>query len=552
MSFISNVRREKWTKTSKAMLAMLLGASLLLSGCGGGGEKKQAASGGTAGAKKQILTIGTTNAPRSMNPISQADIAGMFITKFMYDSLLGEPEPYKFTYHLAESFETKDKQTYTIKLNPKAKWSDGKPLTADDVVFTINLVTNPKCESSWNRFLKFIVGLNDAGKNPSGGAVAGVVKKDATTIEVRCKRPMDPNYVKDQLGFNLLIFPKHIFEKIDPGKISSSSEGQKPTVFSGPFKLVKYVTNDHVEMEANKSYVRGTPKLEKVFFKIQNGTNMVVDLKAGKTQMSAGGGIGKIPIKDIEVLKKDKKLVVKNVPSLDSQLMEINNSNPEFNLHFRKAMVHAINRKRIVDQLYKGFSYVNPTVYTKASPVFDGTIPNPAYSVEEAKKELAASGYDVNKPLTLLVPLGNIQREQSADLIQQDLQAIGLKVSVQKMDFPTLMGRAQKGDFQILLMGLGMQADPDYIRFYEPGSLVNFSHIDDPKLTKMMQDAAIEADSAKRTQEYKAIQKYLADNQFHIALYGEENFIVQSADLVGGLKAYWHGSLDDVQEWHFK
>lgn len=551
MSFIGSMRNWKWKHTAKVMMTMMVGASLLLSGCGGGGDKK-AASGGSGSGKKQMLTIGMTNAPRSMNPVSQADIAGMFVTKFMYDSLLGEPEPYKFTSHLAESFETKDKQTFTIKLNPKAKWSDGKPLTADDVVFSINLVTNPKCESSWNRYLKFIEGLNDSGKNTSGKPLASVVKKDATTIEIKCKRPMDPNFVKDQLGFNFLIFPKHIFEKIDPAKISASAEGQKPTVFSGPFKLVKYVTNDHVEMEANKDYVRGTPKLKKIFVKIQNGTNMVVDLKAGKTQMAAGGGIGKLPVKDIEVLKKEKKLVVKNVPSLDSQLMEINNTNPEFNLHFRLAMVHAIDRKRIVDQLYKGYSYVNPTIYTKPSPVFDASIPNPAYSVDEAKKELAASGYDVNKPLTLLVPIGNVLREQSADLIQQDLQKLGLKVTVQKMDFPTLMSRAQKGDYQLLLMGLGMQADPDYSRFYEPGSPVNFSHVDDKKLTKMMQDAAVEADSAKRVQEYKEIQKYLADNQFHIALYGEENFIVQSADLVGGLKPYWHGSLDDLHEWHFK
>ena len=95
---------------------LVLGVSLLLgitmlSGCG-------SSSGGGGGGAKENLTIGMTNAPDSFNPLFNPGIAGQFTIRFMYDTLLGMPEPNKFTPQLAESFETQDKQNFTIKLNP--------------------------------------------------------------------------------------------------------------------------------------------------------------------------------------------------------------------------------------------------------------------------------------------------------------------------------------------------------------------------------------------------------------------------------------------------
>ena len=526
MGFMSRLRERKWSKTSKAIAAVLLGASLLMSGCGGG--SKSASTGGSAAKGGKALTIGMTNAPKSFNPLTQPDAAGQFVMRFMYDTLLGQPEPQKFTPHLAKSFETKDNKTYTVKIDPNAKWSDGKPITADDVIFTINLIANPKVESSLGRYIKPLAGLSSTGKLKEGQKLTSVIKIDDKTVEFVCRQPLDPNYVKNSLGFNVSILPKHIFEKIDPAKIPSSKAVQSPSVVSGPYKFTKYVTNDHIELAANDGFVLGAPKIKKIFIKIQNGTNLVVDLKAGKVQMSAGAGIGKVSINDIDVLKKEKNLVVKDVPSLGSQYIMPNDSDPEMNVHFRKALVHAVNRKQLVDQLYKGYGAVYPTMYTAASPVYDKTVKNPEYNVELAKKELAASGYDVNKEIVLMVPLGNVQREQSADLIQQNLQAIGLKVKLQKMDFPTLMTHNKKGDFKIMLMGLTLSADPDYMNLYETGGVSNFQKTADPKLMDMMSAAAFEADSAKRTQRYHEIQHYMAEQMFNIPLYGEQDFIIQN------------------------
>ena len=210
-------------------------------------------------------------------------------------------------------------------------------------------------------------GTDSVGKRPDGTPIPNLVAVDEHTVTFRTKKPVDPNYLKSMLGFEVYIVPKHVFEKIDPANISNSDAVTKPTVTSGTYKFVSYKTNDHVELAANEDYYKGSPKLKKVFIRIMNGTNLVTELKSGNVQLAASGGIGSVPVKDLDVLKKDSKLVVKTVPSLNTQYLEVNNSNPAFNVKFRRAVTMAIDRQKICDELYKGTAQVVPTVYTKVS-----------------------------------------------------------------------------------------------------------------------------------------------------------------------------------------
>lgn len=523
-------------------VALLLGGALV-SGCGSSKEEKTAA-------KSDILYIGMANPPEFFNPFLNPGIAGKFSIRFMYDTLLGMPEPNVFTPALAESFESKDNQNYTIKINPKAKWTDGKPVTASDVAFTLNAIANPKVETSKRSYIKMLEGVNDQGLLVEGASsIAGVVVVDDHTLTLKTKTPVDPNYLKGFLGFEVFIAPKHVFEKLEPAAIASSEAATKPAVTSGPFKFVAYKTNDHVEYEANSEYYQGAPKLKKIFIRIMNGTNLVTELKSGNIHMVAGGGIGIVPIKDLDMLKKDSKLVVKTAPALQGQYLDVNNSMPEFNTKFRQAITTAINRQQIVDQLYKGAAQLVPTIYTPASPVYDSSVASLPYDPAKAKQLLAESGFDASRELILSVPIGNVLREQSADLIQQDLKAIGLNVKQEKLDFPTLLARARKGDYQMILIGYALPIDPDYSSYFVPGGANNYAHTNDPKLTKMMLDAASMTSAEQRKAAYSEIQKYLNQQQFITSLYAQDYIIAQSKLLKGGLKEFWDGSLVNLHEW---
>lgn len=292
--------------------------------------------------------------------------------------------------------------------------------------------------------------------------------------------------------------------------------------------------------------------MKKVFLKVMNGTNLVTELKSGNVQLAASGGIGVIPIKDLDVLKKDSKLDVKTAPSLNTQYLEINNQNPSFNVKFRRAVTMAINRQQLCDDLYKGTAQLVPTVYTLVSPVYDKSVAPLPFDVEKAKAELAASGFDTSKEITLQVPIGNVLREQSADLIQQNLQAIGLNVKQQKLDFPSVLANAKKGEYEMMLLGYALNADPDYSQYFVPGGGSNFGHTDDAKLTEMMTNAALMTNADERKAAYSEIQKYMRDNQFVVSLYETDQIMAQSKNLKGGIKDFWEGSLDDLYEWHFE
>ena len=178
-------------------------------------------------------------------------------------------------------------------------------------------------------------GVNDQGILPEGvSAIPGVAVVDDHTLTLKTKTPVDQNYLKSFLGFEVFIAPKHVFEKLEPGNIASSEAATKPSVTSGPYKFITYKMNDHVEYEANADYYQGGPKIKKVFIRIMNGTNLVTELKSGSIHMAAGGGIGIIPIKDLDMLRNDSKLVVKTTPSLQGQYLDVNNSLPEFNAKF--------------------------------------------------------------------------------------------------------------------------------------------------------------------------------------------------------------------------
>ena len=536
-------------KKALALAVALAAGALLLGGCGG---KKSGSAQAAAGGKKDSLAVGMFNAPDSFNPLFNPGIAGQFTIRFMYDTLLGMPEINNFTPHLAKSFETTDNQNYTIKLDEKAKWTDGKPITADDVIFTLNMIANPKVQTTKGTYINMLDGTSTVGKVAEGQTIPNLVKVDDHTITFKTKAPMDQNMVKSMLGFEVYIVPKHIFEKLDPATIANSEAATKPTVTSGAYKFKEYKTGDHVELEANDQYFRGSPKIRKVFLRIMNGTSLVTELKSGNVHMAASGGIGAVPVKDLDILKQDSKLSVKAVPSLNTQYLEVNNQIPEFNVKFRRAVTMAIDREKLCKDLYKGTAHVVPTIYTKVSKVYDESVKPLPYDPEAAKKELAESGFDTSKEIVLQVPLGNIQREQSADIIQQNLQAIGLKIKLQKYDFPTVLSNCKKGDYQMLLLGYALTPDPDYRDYFVPGGGSNFAHTDDPKLTEMMTQAASVPTFEERKKLYKDIQIYMRDNQFVTSLYENDMFIVQDKTLKGGIKDFWEGSLDDLQNWHFE
>ncbi|MGG4409135.1 ABC transporter substrate-binding protein [Niallia taxi] len=517
---------------------------LLLTACSG-----VANTGTNSGSfKGNTMYIGLVNAPVSFNPINSSDIAASWLEKFMFDTFLEMTGPLEFTPKLADSFETEDNQTFTIKLNEKAEWSDGTPVTANDVAFTMNLVANPKTETAIGTYLTIIDGLNESGKFPDGVTeIPSLTIVDDKTIQFKTKTPVDPNMVKEQLGSKFMILPEHVLKDVAPEDLQKDPFMQKPTVTNGPFKFVQYAKDQYVEYEKNDNYYLGEVQLDKMFVKIMPAANLVAQLQTGEIQMNAAGGIGKIAVQDFDTVKGFENVTTKTEKTYGYQNMMFNTEKIT-DEKVRQAFAYAIDREKIVNQLLKGEGEIVDGPYTSVSPYLDKDLATYTYDPEKAKQLLEEAGWDFDKTIDFVVPIGNKVREQSADIIAQNLEAIGIKLNTTTYDFPTIMSKAKAGEFDLLLMGFTNTIDPDVTTVYGSNATSNYTNYSNPEVDKLLLAGKQEPDTEKRKEIYNELQAIWSKELPVFTLYSDYDFGAISKDVaVGGPKVF--GFHNELYKW---
>lgn len=517
---------------------------LVLAACGNTtAEETNAANSET---NEDTLYVGVTNGMGNLSPINASSVSTRWVQRFYFDTLLEMTNPLEFQSKLAESFETTDNQNYTITLNPEATWTDGTPITADDVVFTFNLMANPEVQTT-GLYLSSLEGVDSSGKLESGNEIPNLVAVDDQTVTFKTKSPVDPNYVKEMIGTNIFVQPKHVLKSIPVNELEGSEAFSSPTVTSGPYQFEEYVQDSYLELVANDTYYRGTPNIPSIFIRVMSGTNLTTELQTGGVTMNSSGGIGEISISDIETIEAVEGLKVATQPAWTNQFIYFNSE--VFDQNIRLAMSHAVNRDTIVDNLLQGNAEVTNGPYTSASPYMNTDLDPIAYDPEKAKEYIAQSDYDMSEPIEIMVPTGNKVREQSANLIEQDLEAVGFIVEQITYDFPTTLEKAKAGEYDLYLGGIAVPVDPDMTTYFGSAGNSNHSAIQSEEIDGLLEQGNSETDSTKRKEIYDELQVVLQEQAPILPLYSQNDIVIQNESLNGGIKEYWGGSLYDVQDW---
>lgn len=504
----------------------------------------------TSGDKKPLI-IGMVNPPVSFNTIGNHDVASQFVQGFMFDSLLDMREPLVFLPKLAESFETVDNQTYTIKIHPDANWSDGKPISADDLMFTLNLIANPNVQTEVGNYITQLKGVNESGKLEKGQEkISSLEKVDEKTVSFITKQPVDPNMLKEQLGVKLMILPKHAFEGVSPADIGNAEFMRKPTITSGPFTFVDYKKDQYVQVKANKDYYRGKPKLNEIFIKVIPAPNLAAQLQAGEIHMNAPGGIGQIPVQDFGLVEGLENITTGTYETIQFQTLMFNMESIK-DAKVRQAIAYSLNRQSLVDNLLKGAGEVIDGPYSKINPYLNEEMEKYSFDASKAKQLLEEANWDSNRVIKLIVPTGNNIREQSANIISENLKDIGLKVEIVKYDFPTTMQKADKGEHDLLLMGFTLTLDPDVSAVYGVDGPYNWMKYNNPVAQKLLEQGKAEPDREKRETIFDQLQEVWQQDLPLISLYSDKQLSAVSKDvLYGGPKPF--GTLYDLHQWEIK
>ncbi len=440
---------------------------------------------GIFGGNIVMSTIG--EGPKTFNPFNSKDNISSTLSDIMYDGLVTtNPFDGKIIPKLAKSFEING-NNYIIRLRKGIKWSDGKPITADDVIFTWQ---NIIFDGFGNTSLRDSIMID--GKLPS------VQKIDDYTVKFTTPKPFAPFLST----LSSPIAPKHVFEPaVKKGKayfdtFNSANINPEKLVTSGAFRLTEYVPAQRVVYRRNPDYYiinqegKKLPYLDKMVYLIVGDlNNEVLKFEGGELDVISIQGSNVARFKEME---KHSDFTVYNIgPDTGTLFLTINLNNRKntdgkfyvepkkqlwFNdLNFRKACDYAIDRKNIVLNIANGLGEPLFTAESLNSIYLNKELKPYEKDLNKAKQLLEKSGFYTDKKghlrdkfnnhieFDLYTNAGNTEREAIGVMVKQDLEDLGMKVNFKPIEFNSLVNKmVSTFNWDMVIMGLtGSPLEPN-------------------------------------------------------------------------------------------
>ena len=434
--------------TIRKSLALFLAAAMVFSVAGCSKEEQNVQEGGTAAVSDNIVNIGITDSLGGVNPFA---IDQTWINKYavglQFLPLMELDGELNFQPMLADSITTEDNMNFIVHIDDKATWSDGTPVTAYDLEYTILRLASPKVANA-TLLLYAFEGVGDEGFVEEGAtSISGIKVLDDKTVQFTTKYPIALTTFQNTYACYLHTLPKHVIEKFSEEELTTADWFNHPDVVSGPYKLVDYDVNHYISYEANAEYWRGAPKIEKLNFKIVDASQVYAGLKSGEIDVTHHT-MTAIPQEDYESIEALENVSVVYGSPITNQSVFIQTANiPD--VRVRQALLCAIDREQILEQLMKGHGEIVDGFLSSASPFFDETMTAVSYDPEKAKQLLADAGWDGSQTLRFFVNSGDGAFVNAAQVMVAQWAAVGIKVEVSTVDLATLMSTAGTMDYDM-------------------------------------------------------------------------------------------------------
>ena len=496
----------------------------------------------------KVVNVGVTYAPSNINPLNPTGLVSTYVANLLFLPLVDVDSELNFQPMLADSITTEDNKTFTINLNKTAVWSDGTPVTADDVIYTLQLMTNEKVASTLAYVFAIIEGVGENGYVTDGQtSVSGVAKVDDHTLTITTKQPTTLTIFQDTVGRYLLTLPKSELENIEVSEINKSEFMQYPTVTSGPFMLSEFNRDQYVAMIPNEKYFKGAPKIDQLNFKVLDSTAIAAQLKTGEIDMNIPSA-GVIPVSDYELVKGLSHVTTTYGEPLATQYMYIN-EDVFADAKVRQAISYAINRELIVNNLLKGAGEVIDGFFSSISPYKNEEIKPVAYNPELAKQLLAETDFDTSKTYTVSVISGDATLEQAASIMAENLKAVGINVELQMLDFGSINEKIMNKDYEIAIFTISIvPINPlaDITFYVGPNNLNNYDSV---RVNEILSSLAQETNEVVIKALYDELQVILQEDVPMPSIYATTALGAVN-NRVQGASASDFGMFINVHEWN--
>lgn len=409
----------------------------------------ESASSDTAASGEKIINVGVTNTIGSLNPLLlNGGEINKYATGLMFLPLMELDADLNFEGMLADSITTEDNKNFIVHIDDAATWSDGTPVTADDVVYTALRLASPVIGNTAMMYYVF-EGVGDDGFVEEGAeSIDGIQKVDDKTVQFTTKEEMPITTFENSYARYLLTLPKHVIGQYSEEELSTAEWFNHPDVVSGPFIVKDFDVDHYISYEANKDYWKGAPKIDKLNIKIVDGSQLYAGLQSGEIDITQQT-MSDIPQEDYESVEAlDNVEVVYGSPVTNQSVFIQTKNVPDVKV--RQAMLYAIDRQQILEELLNGHGEIVDGFLSSASPFYDDSLTPVSYDPEKAKTLLEEAGWDGSQTIRFYVNSGDSTFVNAASIIAAEWAAVGIKAEIQTVDFATLMSVAGTEDYDVL------------------------------------------------------------------------------------------------------
>lgn len=482
------------------------------------------------------LHLSASSNPARLNPLIATDSASSSIAGFLFNSLVKYDESgQKIIGDLAESYRFITPTEIEFKLRRGVKWHDGKLFSAQDILFTYELIKSPDTITPYASDFRVI---------------QSVKVLDPYTLRVKYEKP----YFKALEIWMMGIVPKHILSR---EKDIMGSKFNTAPIGTGPYILKKLEFSKQIVLEANPSYFEHRPKIDKIVFHvISDPMTRFLMLKSGQIDVD-----GLEPMQYERQLDKvfHKRFATLELPSHSYTYLGFNLRLKKFqDPRVREALSLAIDREALIDILFLKHGKVCTGPFLPGSKGFNDAVKVPKRDLVRAKSLLKAAGYDKSHPLEFEIATSNSNaiRPYAAEILQRQLLDIGVKVNLRIMEWQAFLNTVvSPRKFDSVLLGWSLSLTPDPYALWHsdsdvPGgfNLVGYHSKRTDKLIEQM-EGSTDAEKIASLQR-QIFAEIVGDNPYlFLVIPNEINVYSRS---INGIKPTINGIWEDYINWEKK
>jgi len=449
------------------------------------------------------------SSPTNLDPRVGIDGQSENIDNLIFDDLLTKGDDLSVAPGLAERWEVLDPLTYIFHLHRGVKFHDGRPLTARDVKWTFDSLLEGKIRSTKAANYRFVERID---------------APDDVTVIFHLKEPDAP------LLWNLSDGAMGIVP------YGSLDEMTRHPVGSGPFKFVSAETDREVILERNHDYWGEKAKLARVRFAVvPDATTQALELRKGSADVAINASF---PPDTVLTLRRERSLVIEQSVGTRLAYLAFNLRDPILkDARVRQAIAYALDRKPMIEYLWRGQAELARSVLPPQSWAFDGDVPAYEHNLQKANRLLDAAGCPAVNGVRFHITMKTSTDENTrlmVAVLQQQLRAVGIALDIRSFEFATFFSDVTHGAFQMYgLRWIGGNEDPDifeYVFHSEkfPPNGANRGFYSNRRVDELVDTARREVDPARRKPLYAEVQRILAEDLPYINLWYLDNVLVHT------------------------